>query len=172
MNDFNPKLTFEFKNSKSLYNNLIEEFEDFKKEPTKSRFAMNCVINSWHLTDWTYQEFFKADPNYQDSISIDKKGVNIIITGILKYQQKVIKDCKEFEYMRLITNGTKHCILNDKSRSERTNLHKGIFSKQFSRQFNVSRFIIAVEENKSIDFQDTLVKTINYWKIFFDQTLF
>ena len=50
----NPNLTFEIDSSKKLFNKLLEEYADFDKDHLNPRFAMNCVTNSWHLTDWTY----------------------------------------------------------------------------------------------------------------------
>lgn len=169
--DFNPKLTFEFSNSKSLLENLLEEYSDFDKYPLKSRFAMNCAINSWHLTDWTFQEFYKSDERFQDKESIDKKGKINFISGIMLYQQHISKLCPELEYMRLITNGTKHCILKDKNRTESTVIQKGSYSSHYSRHhYNVTRFIIKIDEKNSIDFERTLLKTIEFWKNFLNNS--
>ena len=166
--DFNPKLTFEFSNSKSLFENLLEEYSDFDKQPLKSRFAMNCAINSWHLTDWTFQEFYKSDEKFQDKESVDKKGKSNFISGIMLYQQYLTKLCPELEFMRLITNGTKHCILKDKNRTESTEIKIGDFNNSdWSRHdFDVTRFIIKIDENNSFDFERTLLKTIKFWKEF------
>ncbi|MDR6966888.1 hypothetical protein J2X31_000888 [Flavobacterium arsenatis] len=170
IDEFNPSLSFEFNNSNSLFKNLLEEFEDFKRNPTKSRFAMNCAINSWHLTDWTFQEYFKSHEKFQDIIKEDKNGCKKKIPGVLKYQQQCVKDCPNLEYMRLITNGSKHCILNDKSLTQKTKLHKGVFSNVFSRQHDVSRFIIE-DNGKELDFYSILELTIDYWKTFFGYQL-
>ena len=167
-NDFNPSLSFEFKDSKSLFDNLLAEFADFEANPTKSRFAMNCAINSWHLTDWTFQEFYKADNRFQDWDEIDKHGCKRKFYGVMKYQHHCIKECPELEYMRLITNGSKHCILNDKQRLETTKLHEGVFSQEFSREFDTSRLIIEDKGNE-LDFHSILEKTIDYWKNLFDK---
>ena len=162
--EINPTLTFEIRNSKDLFNKLLEEYKDFDKQHLNPRFAMNCAITSWHLTDWTYLEYFKNDDRFQDSESIDKKGNKTFISGLLKYQQFIVKQCPELEYMRLITNGIKHCVLNDKSRNEKTIIHQGDFSTDFSRHdFDVTRFVIQTNSDKSIDFENTLLKTIDYW---------
>lgn len=119
--EFKPSLTFEFNNSKKIFENLLEEYSDFDKQPLKSRFAMNCAINSWHLTDWTFQEFFINDIRFQDKVSVDKQVKENFVPGIILYQQYLTKLCPELEYMRLITNETKHCILKDKNRKEKNN---------------------------------------------------
>jgi hypothetical protein len=160
-----PNLTFEINNSKDFFDKLVEEYSDFDKQHLNPRYAMNCAITSWHLTDWTYHEYFKDDLRFQDSEKIDKNGCVLKISGLLKYQQYIISQCPEMEYMRLITNGIKHCILKDQSRKEKTIIQPGDFSSDFSRHdFNVNRFIIELDDDKKIDFEKTLVTTINFWK--------
>ncbi|WP_458626445.1 hypothetical protein [Winogradskyella sp. PC D3.3] len=162
-----PNLTFEIDTSQKLFNKLMEEYSDFDKSHLNPRFAMNAAIDSWHLTDWTYQEFYKDDIRFQNSEKTDKKGKTRFIPGILLYQQFIIKQCPELEYMRLITNGTKHCILRDSNRKEKTVLKKGDFSSDFCRKdFDVSRFIIQIDKNEELDFEKTLLITIAYWKEF------
>ncbi|WP_204347110.1 hypothetical protein [Psychroserpens algicola] len=161
----NPNLTFEIDSSKKLFNKLLEEYADFDKDHLNPRFAMNCATDSWHLTDWTYHEFHKSDLRFQDSESIDKNGTKKFISGILKYQQYVSKQCSELEFMRLISNGTKHCILRDKNRKEKTKLKTGDFShKDYCRHdYDVNRFVIEID-TVNIDFETTLLKTIEYWR--------
>ncbi|MCF6142505.1 hypothetical protein L1S34_14510 [Flavobacterium sp. K77] len=168
--DFKPTLTFEISTSNDLFNKLLEEYSDFDKQHLNPRFAMNSAINSWHLTDWTYQEFFINDERFQNSESINKKGELKFISGLLKYQQYLTKLCPELEYMRLITNGTKHCILSDKSRREKTVTHIGDYSSDYSRHdYNVTRFIIQLDENTKIDFEKTLLSTIDFWKKYLEE---
>jgi hypothetical protein len=97
MNDnFNPSNSFEIKNSKEFFDKLLEEYDDFDKKHLNPRFAINCAITSWHLTDWTYQEFFKIDLRFQDSKSNGKT-----ITGLTKYQNFLKERCPELEFMRM-----------------------------------------------------------------------
>lgn len=157
-------LAFDFKDSKEMLQNLLEEFEDFKINSLKSRYAMNCVINSWHLTDWTFHDYFSNDLIFQDEEKIDKKGCKKVISGLLKYQQYTKKNCPELEYMHLIANGVKHCRLRNTNIDQKIVHHKGEFTNEFSREFNISRFIIVLGNNDSLDFYTTLEKTIEYWK--------
>ncbi|HAF27841.1 MAG TPA: hypothetical protein DCG75_02235 [Bacteroidales bacterium] len=67
--------------------------------------------------------------------------------------------------MRLITNGIKHCVLNDKDRKEKTKIHEGGYSMDYSRHdYDVTRFVIQINLKKQLDFEETLLKTIDYWK--------
>lgn len=169
MDKFKPTLTFEIKNSKGLFEKLLEEYADFDKKHMNPRFAMNCAINSWHLSDWTFQEFFKNDERFQDSEKEEKNRI-VKISGLLKYQQYLNKLCPELEYMRLITNGIKHCILNDKNRTEKTKIHIGDFDdNDFCRHdWDVTRFIIEINDKEEIDFEETLLTTIEFWRNFIE----
>jgi hypothetical protein len=158
-------LTFEINNSTDLFNKLIDEYNDFDKQHLNPRFALNCAITTWHLSDWSFNEFFKNDPRFQDSEINDKKGCVKKISGLLKYQNHIKKECQDLEYMRLITNGIKHCVLNDKSRKESSKIKQGDYSTEYSRHdYDVSRFIIELDSKNEIDFEKALLSTINYWK--------
>lgn len=113
------RLTFEIVNSVGMFNKLLEEYSDFDKQHLNPRFALNCAITTWHLSDWTFVEFYQNDERFQDSIIVDKKGQEWKFKGIAKYQSYLIKECPELEYMRLVANGAKHCVLNDKGRKEK-----------------------------------------------------
>jgi len=159
MNKFkNSSLSFEIKNSSDFFNKLIQEYEDFDKQHLNPRHAINCAITSWHLTDWTYHEFYKTDDRFQDYEKADKKGSVKRISSLTSYQQFTLKQCGELEYMKLIANGSKHCVLNDKSLSQKTQISQGDFSPyDFNRHdFNVPRFEIEIDDNTKVDFEKSL----------------
>lgn len=101
--NFKPTISFAIENSKGFFEKLHSEYDDFDKEHLNPRFAINAAITSWHLSDWTYQEFFKTDSRFQDS---RENGKNI--SGLSKHQEFLKEICPELEYMRTITNGSKH----------------------------------------------------------------
>lgn len=159
MNDnFFPSNSFEIENSKGFFQKLRDEYGDFDKAHLNPRFAINCAITSWHLTDWTYQEFFKNDSRFQDS-----KENNKNISGLVKFQEFLKTSCPELEYMRMITNGSKHCKINEK---HKTITSSGDFSPyDYNRHdYAVPRFVIKNEIDEEIDFEKLLVTTITYWE--------
>jgi hypothetical protein len=158
MNDnFLPSNSFEIKNSKGFFQKLCAEYKDFDEEHLNPRYAINCAITSWHLTDWTYQMFYKTDLQFQDS---KEKGKNIL--GLVKFQEYLKIACPELEYMRMITNGSKHCKINQK---HKTITSDGDFSPyDYSRHdYAVPRFVIIDEIGEEIDFEKLLVSTITFW---------
>lgn len=161
-NDFNPSNSFEIENSKGFFQKLEDEYKDFDKAHLNPRFAINCAITSWHLTDWTYQEFFKKDLRFLDSKENGKA-----ISGLSKYQEFLKESCSELEPMRMITNGSKHCKINQR---HRTIISSGDFSPyDFSRHdWAVPRFVIVDDHNEELDFEKLLLATIAFWKSFLD----
>jgi hypothetical protein len=156
---FKPSHSFEIENSQGFYKKLCDEYNDFDKEHLNPRFAINAAINSWHLTDWTFQEFFKSDARFQDSKEEGKS-----VSGLSKYQEFIKAQCPDLEYMRQITNGSKHCKVNQESR---TATSSGDFSPyDFDRHdFAVPRFVIVNDNTgEELDFEDLLVKTIKFWE--------
>jgi len=161
---FKPTNSFEIENSKGFFDKLLAEYEDFENEHLNPRFAINAAITSWHLSDWTYQEFFKSDERFQDS-----KENNKTISGLSKYQEFLKERCPELEYMRTITNGSKHCKVNQRNR---TGISEGDFSPyDFDRHdFDVPVFVIINDlTNEELDFEQILVTTIEFWQSFLNE---
>ena len=162
--DNQPRLTFQITNSEAFYNKLLQEYADFDKQHLNPRHAINCSITSWHLIDWTFQEYNSYHPAFQDSEKIDPKGCIHKISGLLKYQQHLLKKCPELELMKLIANGSQYCILKDKNRFKETTIRAGDFSTDFSRHnFQVPRFEIKISDSVTIDFEKTFLVTLAFW---------
>jgi len=162
---FKLKYAFEIENSKGFFEKLENEYSDFDKEHLNPRHAINCAINSWHLTDWTYQEFYKKDKRFKDSIENGKK-----VSGLVKYQEYLKKSCPELEHMRNVSNGIKHCKICNIDEKQRTSISKGDFAPyDWNRHdFLVPKFKIIEANGEEIDFEDVLLKTIEFWRSFIE----
>ena len=111
-----PELSFEIKNSKDFFNNLLEEYEDFCKEPTSTRKALNCAMYAWHLIDWIYHEFIHSIGEYN---------------GLGDFQQFIKFRCPALQIMHDLMNGTKHSVLTrHKPEVLKSNLHSGAFGNE------------------------------------------
>ena len=166
------RFSFGIISSREFYNKLIEEYNEFDSNYISARHAINCSITSWHLTDWTYNEFFKADPDYQTKEKTKEKNGKVyvkVIPGVLIYQNELVKKCPELKYMRLIANGSKHCLLRNTEIKEKTVIYKGDYNNDYSRHdYDVDRFQIDTDGGK-IDFEKTLMKTIEFWNDYLDK---
>ena len=170
------RFSFGIISSYEFFYKLLQEYKDFDKYYPSARHAINCAITSWHLTDWTFNEFYIDDPKYQDEektrIRKGKKQV-IKISGIGKYQNQMIKKCPELKYMRLIANGNKHCILRNSDIIEKTVIYKGDYNYDYSRHdYDVDKFEIVLKKNKKIDFEETLCKTIKFWRVYISHNIY
>ena len=164
------KLSFQIVSSEDLLNKLLQEYEDFDKQHLNPRHAINCAITSWHLTDWTYHEFYSEHPDYQDEVRIKENGQEFRLSGLRKYQSGLINVCEELKYMQFIANGSKHCVLNDKSLKLETATTEGHYSTSYSRHdYEVPRFAIKINQNSFIDFEKTFLVTKDFWIKFLKQ---
>ena len=59
MESFNPQFSFNIISSQKFFEKLELDFKDFDADHLSARHAVNCALTSWHLTDWTYNEFFR-----------------------------------------------------------------------------------------------------------------
>jgi hypothetical protein len=165
------KLSFQITSSRDFLNKLLQEYEDFDKQHLNPRYAINCAITSWHLTDWSYHEFYSEHPEYQDEIRTKKNNREFQLSGLKKYQNWLIKKCEELKYMQFIANGSKHCVLNDNSLKLQTTTSEGHYSTKYSRHdFEVPRFVIKINQNNFIDFEQTFLATKDFWIEFLKQT--
>lgn len=163
-----PKLTFDIKSSIDFFKKMILEYEDFKENHLSARYAINCAINSWHLTDWTFQEYFKDAIKYQDEEREKLKNGKIYVKtifGLGKYQDELIKQCQNLKYMKFICNGSKHCILKDTGIKGETKTHQGDFAyPDFDRHdFDMDRLVL-IENGQQLDFEKLFLDTKEFWE--------
>jgi hypothetical protein len=52
---------FDIVNARDFYQKLLEDFDDFMRQPDSARHAMNCAITAHHMADWVWGDFVKSD---------------------------------------------------------------------------------------------------------------
>lgn len=162
-----PNTAFQITTSYEFFQKLLEEYHDFNNDHLSPRFAINCAINSWHLTDWTFNEFYRKARKFKNKYEF-KNGEEKKIEPINAYRNELTEKCPELELMRQIANGTKHCLRNN---NYNTTESTGDYSSDYDRNsYDVSRFLIIDKQtNSEIDFEDALLATIEYWRNFFKE---
>jgi len=146
MSDF----SFGIKSTSDFFRKLLEDYNEFCKDKTSSRKALNCAMTAWHLTEWTYNEFFQ-----QFSSQFSTLGL---------YQQDIKIKCPSLQILQDITYGTKHYKLTRHNPIiKETNIHEGAFSIGYSRDFDISTLDIELDNGTKIYFEDEILKTINFW---------
>lgn len=147
------ELGFNIRTSLDFFKKLLEDYNDFCNDKTSSRFAMNCSLTAWHLSEWIYNEFNNLLSNQ--------------FTDLSAFQQDLKNQCSSLQIMHDIANGTKHFkltkhnpIIND------TKLYIGGFSRDFSRDFDVSSLNIILKDGNKIYFEDEIEIAIEFWRTY------
>lgn len=77
---------YEIKNSLDFFRKLLDEREDFLKNPASARYAINCAITAWQLHDWVYAERnnypfmsqFKSKADFRDYLYCKERDFRTI----------------------------------------------------------------------------------------------
>jgi hypothetical protein len=145
------ELNFDIKTSRDFFLKLKEDYKDFCNNTTSSRIALNCALTAWHLTEWVYNEY--------NSI------LQTTYPKLFDFQSWIKSQCTSLQVMHDIANGTKHYLLTRHTTViEKTNLHQGAFSSDFSRDFDISALDITLKDGAQINFEDEIEKSIEFWK--------
>jgi hypothetical protein len=143
--------SFEIKNSKDFFAKLLTEYEEFRQDTTVSRTALNCSMTAWHLIEWVYHEF-----DYKTSGQFNK---------LFQFQEHLKIQCPSLQIMQELTNGTKHCLLTrNNSVVKDTKLHQGPYSREYSREYDVSTLEIELNDGTKKYFEDEIELAVTFWK--------
>lgn len=141
------RLSFDIKNSSDFFKKLLEDYNEFKKDDTSSRVAINCAMTAWHLIDWVYFEFMEIRyPKFSD------------------FQNELKALCPELQIMQDITNSSKHHTLRKSTSIETTDLHEGAFNDDFSSDFDISSLEIIKRDGTKLYFDEEIEKVIHFWE--------
>ena len=141
MSDF----SFAIKTTRDFFNILLEDYKEFLVNKTSSRHALHCAIIAWHMYEWANREF-------EPQLSGDD------------FKKIILKQCPSLEIMRNLANGTKHNKRSSVNQTiKATELKLGVFSKEFSREFDTSHLKIELRDGKKIYFEDEIKTAINFW---------
>lgn len=143
--------SFNIKKSEGFFLKLLEEYDDFIKSKTSSRFALNCAMNAWHLVDWVYYEF-----NYSSKVGFTK---------LSDFQDSLKILCPSLQIMQDLTIGIKHHTLESHEKRaivDETHQRK-VFSSGFSNGFSKKAFVIVMKDGTTRYFEDEIKIVIDFW---------
>lgn len=60
-----PVHSFGIINSEQFFEKLLDDYKDFDQCHVSARYAMNCTLTAWHLSDWIYEEYYKKDSRFK-----------------------------------------------------------------------------------------------------------
>lgn len=150
------KYTFgDFSSGKKI-KSLIKKFDEFNCDETNISNALNLCSESWHLTDFIFEE-------YNSELGFRTLG---------DFRESLYPECFNLKIMHDLGNASKHFNLTSpKSKIKITQKHNGAFSAAFSKGFNTSHLEIIMEDNSKLDFYFVMENVINFWKKYFKETL-
>lgn len=88
-------------NTLQFYKKLVDEFDDCVKMPGSSRHAMNFVITAYHMTDWVWGGFLKADLDKQAELGMKENSIS-------GFRNWLDDRCLWLGQMQELCNGSKH----------------------------------------------------------------
>ena len=87
---------YDIKTSFDFFRKLLDEREDFLKNPSSARYAINCAITAWQLHDWVYAERdkypfmaqFKSKNHFRNYLYRDRnfKTIHDLADGAKHYE--------------------------------------------------------------------------------------
>ncbi len=150
------KYSFDIKNSRDKLKNLLSQYEEFLLDDTSVNKALELSTNSWHMTDWIFEEFksLHSKPNLGD------------------FRETLYPNCPSLKLMHDIANGEKHSqVSRPKANIKETRKHNGSFDSSFDDSFDTSGLEIELDDGSVLDFAEEIKKVINFWENYFKNEL-
>ena len=145
-------LNFGKDNAKDKYEEFLADYNDYKNDDLNIVKAKRVAVSSWHLVDWTFQE-------YQSSHNYSELG---------SYRESLYPDCDSLKIMHDIANTTKHKLLTrPKANLKNTKEHKGGFSSDFSFDFDISYLELEKNDGTILRFIEETEKVKDFWDNYF-----
>lgn len=148
--------SFNTRTSADKLTELLQQYEEFKADNTYSSKAVELSTNSWHLTDWVFEEY-KAI-HHQDTIG--------------DFRETLYPICPSLNIMHDIANGSKHSkVSRPKATIKETRKHDGEYSQEYSSEFNITTLLIEMQDESILYFVDEINAVINFWMDYFQKEL-
>lgn len=140
---------FEIENSQDKLKVLELDYKKLIQDPLNISLAEKACSDAWHLADWVFEE---------------KREVNNLLTK-QNFRENLFLNCPEMRILHDISNCIKHKVLSrPKAQIKETKKHGGSFSSSFSKDFDVSRLEVYLDDGSKIDVDSLLKISIEYWK--------
>jgi len=136
------------------FNEFLRDYKDFKLDADSIKKGTGIAISAWHLTDWVYSEF-KGVSNYKD---------------LGEFRLSLYPSCPSLKIMHDIATAAKHKTVSlPKANLKSTRKHMGAFSREFSKDFDISYLEVELDSGYRLDFEDEIDKVKVFWEEFFSK---
>ena len=153
---------YEINTTLQLYKKLLDEREDFLKNPTSSRFAMNCALTGWHLREWIFNEY------RSNRIIRDFKNIN-------EFRKYLFKKCDDLKLFRDLADGSKHFLIDKRPfKVTKTEVRPSGSELGFKNILETPTLIISFKISTVgaiVTFDDVLYVVTSFWHEFIKKEL-
>ena len=144
-------LSFGLNSARDCLNDFVSKVDHFDQDDLNTSLANDCAIAAWTVLDWV----FKSD------------GARLGYGELRDLQDDLKAQCPSLGYLQDIANARKHGkITKYQPKVKSTGLHRGGFSRGFSRDFDISRLVFQTDVGE-ICFRDTLVEARDFLESYF-----
>ena len=127
--------------------------ERFRNDDLNEDLARECAIKAWQLCDHVFNAL----------------GSTSRFATLGGLQDHVKHTCPELAYLHDICTESKHGKISRYTpRISEARCHGGDFSRDFSRDFNISCLEIKLPGGQTIVFNDVVDRAVEFWSKFFD----
>jgi hypothetical protein len=124
---------------------LVENYEQLKKDASNVSLAEQVCGDAWHLNDWVLNE-------------LNDSGNPI---KMAQFRIQLYSECGEFKILHDIANTIKHKKLtNPKVQIKKTTIHEGVFDSTFDMTFDISYLELILANGDKLRL-DEVVRTNN-----------
>ncbi|MDE2814122.1 MAG: hypothetical protein OXM01_13915 [Gemmatimonadota bacterium] len=151
-NSNNAPLTFDISNSSDMLEELRGVVSDFKKDDLNPKTARHCAVIAWSMCDWIFKEH----------------GSRLGYKKLDKLQEDVRNKCPEIEYLQNMADSLKHRNITSYTPSlVGAYKHRGAFSRDFARDFDISGLMLKLQDGSELWFEDVIEAALSFWDGYF-----
>jgi hypothetical protein len=141
--------TFGIKTAQDHLELLEQTVQSFRSDDLNEGLALQCSCIAWQHCDWLFHDH----------------GDVLGYHNLRALQDAMKRACRELAYMQDICIETKHATITRYTPTiDRAEYHGGAFSREFSRDFDISRLQIVVGSNPPIWFSDAVEAVLHHWQ--------
>ena len=146
-------LTFDLENSRDCLEDLRDTISDFKKDRLNPRIARYGAVVAWSICEWVFEE-------HGSRLGYRRKELN-------KLRADIRRASPELKYLQDLANSLKHRNPDYTASLCSAYKHKGGFSQEFSRGFDISRLMLELNDGRQLCFEDVIEKALSFWDEYF-----
>lgn len=90
---------FDLTTSADFFDKMVDDFDDLFNDPLSTRHAINCALSAYHMHEWVWGDWLKADKATQQKLGIE---------GFNEWRAWVKIKEPFFEVVESLANGSKH----------------------------------------------------------------